>query len=234
MRSEPTTAQRCYGATRMSTIGETVRGNVGSLFGRFRPPAGLTEDEIKSIKAERLEFTQRLTAMLKLVESDGPKLVKHTRATFRELQQQPITDAMPTPDTITASVRQRCGFQEAKGFCPACTRTGGEPGIYSDTTKGAEILRGDVKYEGDWWCSGHYEILSWYANRQARFVDGLAFAYQPPTSIVPKQAFVAGADADHFAEYTDGLLLCESALFVREYLESASGESLLDTARVHA
>lgn len=217
----------------MSSIGEVVRGNVSSLFGRFRPPAGLSAEEIKAAKAERIEFGDRLVPMLRLMDSHGRKVEKAVRTVFRELQGEPASNAMPTPDTIAARVREKLSIAEHRPPCPACTEFGGSPGIFSDSPAGTDVLRGDVQIERDWWCTFHFPIITWYQSRQARYEDGLQFTYSPPHCIIPKAAFVAGAKPDHYYEYTDGALMCALALWTREYLEGLTGKAILDERIAH-
>jgi len=217
----------------MSRIGEVVRGNVSSLFGRFRPPAGRTEEEIRSAKAERIEFGDRLIPMLKLLGDGGGTTEKAVRGVFRELQSEPTSMPMPTPDSIAARVREKLNIAEERPDCPGCVRLGGIPGIFSDLPAGQGVRKGDTQVERHWLCHGHLEPVVWFLSRQSRYEDGISFPYPPPLCLIPKDSYVPGAGPDHYHEHIDGALICELGLWAREFVEGLLGDAILDEPVLH-
>lgn len=219
-----------------ANLGEVVRANVAQLFGRFRPPAGMSESEIKGVKAERVEFAQRLVTMLKVLDAPASKIIRELREVCRELMNQPFTMRMPTADGIAGSVRERVQREVVHPPCPICSKLTSAPGIYADSARGPVERSGTLRLEGEWWCADHYRILSWISHRQGKYEDGIAWPYPPPMLFFPKAAFHDGARAhpDEIPHYTDGHLMSEDVLAVREAYESMTGTTILDRPKLHA
>lgn len=210
----------------MSTLGEAVRGNVASLFGRFRPPQGQTAEAIQSAKAERIEFGDRLIPMLKLLSSEPGRLEKATRSVFRELQGEPASNPMPTPDGIAARVRAMLSMVEDRPDCVACLELGGIPGIFTDSAKGTKVMPGCVPV-GKWLCSEHAVPVVWFKNRQERFEDGLPWRYPPPECLLPRSVWGPGVTEDQFWAYTDGPLMDPLTFWIRDFIEDQTGKAIL-------
>ena len=214
----------------MSKISDVVRGNVSSLFGRFRPPQGKSQEEILAAKAERLEFGDRLIPMLKLL-GDDPKTERAIRQVFREIQGEPTSMPMPTPDGVVARVRRVLNVAEVRPDCPGCVALGGVPGIFADTPVLPTISKGELPIGRHWLCPAHHEVVAWYAHRQSRYADGLLWYYPPPVSLIPRDNLALGQPVEHYYEYTDGALISALGLWARDFVESLTGESLLDEPR---
>ena len=215
-----------------TNLGEVVRANVAQLFGRFRPPSGMSESEVKGIKAERLEFAQRLVTMLKAVDAPTDSIIHEFRDVMRELMNQPYSVRMPTADGIAASVRERCQRDVVYPPCPICSKVGGRPGVLADSERGPIERSGTIRVEGEWWCPDHHRLMAWFAWRQSKWEDGIVWPYPPPMLVFPKDAFRGPGDED--AHYTDGHLMSEDVLAVRAAIESMTGKALLDRPVLHA
>jgi hypothetical protein len=216
----------------MSNIGEVVRGNVAGLFGRFRPPAGKSASEIAAVKAERVEFGDRLIPSLKLMSADAKKIERATRDVFKEIESSSIL-IMPDPEAIAASVRDKLNVTEKREDCAACVEFGGVPAIFRDKTPGAIVMRGDVLVDRTWLCFAHHEPVSWFLNRQKHYESGLKWPYPPSFCLVPEASYSAGAEPNHYWEYTDGMFISPLGYWVREQAESVLGKPLLDEPAAH-
>lgn len=208
-------------------IPEVVRGQVAELFGRFRPAAGLSAEEVKGVAAERQEFASRVAHGLQELQHPQAAIVREFRRIIRELRNEPAWAKMPTPEGIVGRVRSCLEQGIARPTCPACDRVGGSPGFFANSALGPK-LEGQLKVvaTGEWWCGAHYEQLAWYWWRHLRFSGGRAWTYPVPRSLLPRETANVSGPPSSLREYTDGALISSSAIFVREYLERVLGEPL--------
>lgn len=210
------------------TLRGVIRGNLGTLWGRYRPTANLSEDEVKGIAAERQDFGDRIREILEDVQAPTASIIRELRSVFHEIEKQPFHLKMPTAEEIAGRVRARLVADEEKPMCPACQHLGEAPGVWANTA-GREKKRGQLPgMANDWWCCDHYEVLAWYTNRQARFKAGKEFPYPPPWCLIPHESVRCGAHPSLYAEFTDGALVSPLGAYVREYLETAWDEPMLD------
>ena len=214
------------------TIGSVIRGNLGTLWGRYRPTQGLTAEETKAIGAERLEYGRQVAAGLEDVHATTEKIIRELRRIFKEIEKQPYSLKMPEPSEIVGRVRAALEGAREIQDCVCCRAVGSSPGVFSDTPTGS-IAKGIIRIENSgsggnptWWCAGCHEVLSWYTNRQHRFEQGRDFPYPPPWSIIPKAAL--RREPDQFGEFTDGEFVSPLASHVREFVESWWGRAILD------
>lgn len=214
------------------TIGSVIRGNLGTLWGRYRQTQGLTEAETKAIGAERLEFGRQIEDGLEDVRAPTEKVIRELRRIFREIEKQPYSLKMPEAAEIVGRVRASVEGEREVSDCVCCTALGSGPPVWGDTPA-TPVQRGIIRVDSGglenattWWCAGCHEVLSWYSNRQVRFERGLVFPYQPPWSIIPRSAASRGYDA--FYEFTDGEFVSPLASHVRQFVESWLGRAILD------
>jgi hypothetical protein len=210
------------------TIAGVIRGNIGAMWSKFRPISGLSAGEVKATEAERRAYVARLTDALSDVSGDKSRIVRELRGVFYDLDNEPVTNVMPTEDDLAGRVRARVHRTTIMPFCPACEYLGGSAGVYADRDPG-EKNRGTIPVGSDWWCPQCYPVVAWFLWRQKRHLEGLAFPYPPPSQIFPRESMPATFDNDgEWLEFTDGVLESELVAFTRDYLESASGRAILD------
>ncbi len=210
------------------TISSVIRGNIGAMWSKFRPIVDMTAGEVKAVEAERRAYVARLTDALSDVRGEKSRIVRELRGVFYDLDNEPITNAMPSEDELAGRVRARVHRTTIMPFCPACSNLGGSAGIYADRELG-DKNRGAIPVGNDWWCAQCYPVLSWFSWRQARYLEGASFPYPPPAQVFPKDSMPSVFDNDdEWLEFTDGVLISELVAFVRDYLESASGRAILD------
>lgn len=212
----------------MSTLSSIVRGQIAELFGRFRPAAGLSGDELKGISAERHEFQTQVVYGLEELAHDRGAIVKHFRRVIHDLKNQPVWKPMPTAAEIVDSVRRGIEQGIERPMCAACEHMGGSPGVFLGSDGGPK-LRGEVEFDltRDWFCIGHHEVLAWLFNRQRRYEHGHTWPYPPPMCFVPKESWRNGALQSRYAEYVDGALQGDLVIYFRQYLETATGRPVL-------
>jgi len=210
------------------TLRSVIQGNLATLWGRYRPTQGLSAGEIEGIGAERREFGERLRAVLDDVDAPTSRLIAELRRVFHEIEVQAYSLKMPTAEEIAGRVRGAIVGSRRKPTCPACSRLGGTPGVWSDSALGPAV-EGQIPVEstGDWWCSKHLPVLTWYAHRQLCFEAGFHWPYRPPQCIIPRDAWRPGVYPAELQPFTDGDFMCPLALYVREYVESVYGRESL-------
>jgi hypothetical protein len=211
------------------TIGSVIRGNLGTLWGRYRQTQGLSAEETKAIGAERQEFGRQIMAGLEDVHAPTEIIIRELRRIFREIEQQPFSLKMPEPAEIVGRLRATLEGEREVVDCVACKALGSSPGVFADTRGGA-IQRGVVRVgssaSATWWCFGCYEVFSWYTNRQDRFEEGRGWPYPPPSSMLPKASYPR--PAGECGAYTDGQFVTPLAAYVREFVESWLGRAIVD------
>ncbi len=210
------------------TLATVIRGNLSTLWGRYRPSANLSREEVEGIAAERKDFGNRIKEILEDVQAPTANIIRELRGVFHEIEKQPYSLKMPTAEEIGGRVRGRLIAEEEKPMCPACEHLGERPGVWADTA-GREKARGQLQgMARDWWCGDHHTVLAWYSWRQQAHEAGKTFPYPPPWCLIPHASVKIGAEASQYGEFTDGALVTPLAAYVREYLETAWGRAMLD------
>lgn len=204
------------------SLAETVRGQVAELFGKYRPAAGLSAEEIKAIGAERTEFASRIVAGLRGLAHSQDAITREFRRVIYEIRNEPWGSKMPTAEGIVGRVRSACSGGFEIPWCVCCEHLGGTPGYWIDSPL-TDKSRGAVKAEvtGEWWCGTCHEALAWYWNRELFAENGRSWGQAVPTILVPKNAWRMGVEVHELEPYTDGLNQGRLALFVRRYVRKA-------------
>lgn len=214
------------------TLAEVVKAQVAYLFGKFRPPTSLSAEETNAIRAERVEFSDRLIAFLRAIDAPEPRIVQEVRAVARDLFNDSSYTKMPTPEQVSSRVKAAFAVR-ARPTCFGCTDMGGRYEVAGDDAPLKEKQIGEFEYPGHGFlCSSHHHPVHWYAHREAvrRGVTGpcgtpFVMEYPPPSELLPSGVVPRSAPAadPKWASYTDGHNMGPLARWAREYVKRRHG-----------
>lgn len=211
-------------------LSEVVRGQVAELFGRFRQATALSAEERQAVAGERQEYASKLTALLSEIERvTEARVVEELRRILGEMRSDSSLVKLPPPEEVARRVESAALAKAEKPYCPVCERFGGMPWA-SDREPGARA-RGEFAVGPEWWCAGHYGVLSWYSWRQQSHETGKTFRLPPP-ELLPAGTRRATRDPREYLEYTDGALMPDHVVYIREHLERSTGRAILSVPRV--
>lgn len=219
---------------RGTTLGEVVRAQVAYLFGRFRSPAELTADERGALKAERVDFADRLLALVRAIDQPQEHVVQVVRDVTRQLTNEPLA-RLPSVEAIAAKVKGSFRAKE-RPMCFACETIGGIHLRGGDDAPLMPKQRGEVEWGRDGFlCLSHHEALNWYCHREARArgipgVYGMprSHDYPAPPVLLPREAAPSSPPLSDplWESWTDGGRMGSTARWCRAYLKRVHGWDL--------
>ena len=200
------------GQGRKVTLTETVRAQVALLFGKFRPAGNLAPSELAAVRAERIEFADRLVALVRGIEAQEPAVIQEVRRVAREVFNEQFSK-MPSAEDLCARVKH--AFQtKLRAPCFGCQANGGWLPRANPDEPPQRVFTGEIEFAPlGWLCVGHSEAVTWYAQREARRrgLPGLGgcpriFAYPPPACLLPRGGRPADGPPEDptWTAYTDG------------------------------
>lgn len=216
---------------RKVTLTEVVRAQVALLFGRFRPAGGLSPEEQTAVRTERVEFTDRLVALVRAIDANEAAVVQEVRRITRDLYNTP--DArMPSVEGIAGRVKAAFQARE-RPVCFGCSAMGGVYEHAGDTAILYGKRMGEVEWgRAGWLCLRHHVTLNWYLEREARRrnlpgVGGAPriFDYPPPATILPHGALGCAPPDDDpgWTSWTDGAKMGPTARWAVEQVLKMEG-----------
>lgn len=216
---------------RKVTLTEVVRAQVALLFGRFRPAGGLSPEEQTAVRTERVEFTDRLVALVRAIDANEAAVVQEVRRITRDLYNAPDAK-MPSVEGIAGRVKAAFQVRE-RPTCFGCDAMGGVYEHAGDTAILYPKRPGEVQWgRHGWLCLRHHTTLNWYLEREARRrnlpgVGGAPriFDYPPPPTILPHGAPHASPPADDplWTSWTDGPKMGPTARWAVEQVLKVEG-----------
>lgn len=214
---------------RRVTLAEVVRAQVATLFGKFRPAGGLSAEEQNAVRAERVEFADRLVALLRAIDANEAAVVQEVRRITRELYNDTLA-RLPSVEFI--AVRVKAAFRAtSRPVCFACEEIGGR---YLWNGEDAPLMAkavGEVEYPGGagWLCLHHHAVVHWYGHRECRRrgIPGVGgapriFEYPAPTSLLPRGMTTHAGDSS-VLPFTDGASMGATARWAVGYMKKAHG-----------
>ena len=220
------------------TLAEVVRAQVALLFGKYRPAGGLTPEEQTAIRSERVEFGDRLVALIRGIDAPDSAIIEQVRLVTRDVYADERMRNLPTVESLCALVK-RSFATKVRAACLGCAEMGG---IYENASPDTPIRArqpGDFQYERvGWLCLGHHHAVSWYENREhyRRGIPSIAdtmprFEYPPPGELLPRAGQVGRAPADDpkWESWTDGANMGPLARWAREFCRKVYGHEVGST-----
>lgn len=214
---------------RRVTLAEVVRAQVATLFGKFRPAGGLSAEEQAAVRAERVEFADRLVALLRAIDANEAAVVQEVRRITRELYNDTLA-RLPSVEFI--ALRVKAAFRaSARPTCFACEEIGGRYLWNGDDAPLMPKAIGEVEYPGGagWLCLQHHGVAHWYGYRECRRrgipgVGGVPriFEYPPPTCLLPRGVTALAGDSS-VLPWTDGVNMGPTARWAVAYMKKAHG-----------
>jgi len=208
-----------------------LRALVASLWARRRPPQDLTPEERKGLTAERADFQNTIIDLLRSLDVDNAVIAQHARDVFRDREAQPAYMALPTPDELANAIIRRCQRVVGSAPCVACEALGSSPGIFG-TSDLFKKRPGDgpmlPRRQDERLCVPHYEVYTWYVNRNRAYLDNRVWAYEPPLSMLPAGAHKDFARDVDWRPWTDGAHMTDHVRWIRAYVEQSFAWTLLE------
>lgn len=223
---------------RHPTLKEVVKAQVATLFGKFRPAGGLSEDEISAIRAERVEFSERLYLLTQAIDAPEAAIIQEIRRITREVYNDHGRGTLPSVEML--STRVKTAFRpKDRPICFGCEEMGGHY-LHAGAE---EILQrkvvGEIEVGGrGWLCLAHHHALLWYAQREARRrgIPSLSgsprvFVYAPPEELLPRGAKPSRWPEDDvlWASWTDGRNMGPLAEWARAWTKKEYGWEVGET-----
>lgn len=216
--------------SRNVSIQDVVRAQVALLFGKFRPAGGLSPEEQGALRAERVEFGDRLCSMVRAIDAPEPAVIEQVRNVTREVYADERQRNLPTVESLCALVKR--SFQtRTRGVCLGCVEGGGSYMNASPDEPLGRKWQGEVEYaKVGWLCLIHHHAVVWYTQREKarRGIESIAGCVArdpgpPPFELRPRLALTAPADDPNWASWTDGANMGPLARWAREFVKRVSG-----------
>lgn len=208
-----------------------IRALVASLWARRRPPADMTPEERKGLVTERADFANAVIDLLRPLDTDNAVVAQHARDVFRDREAQPSYQAIPPPEDLANAIIRRCQRVTGNSPCVACEALGSSPGIWG-TSDLFKKRPGDgpvlPRRQDERLCVPHYELYTWYVNRQWAFMEGRVWRYEPPWSMLPAGSHTDIGKGVDWSPWTDGARMTDHVRWVRAYVEQSFGWTLLE------
>jgi hypothetical protein len=204
------------------TLAEVVRAQVATIFGKWRPAAGLEAAEAAAVLAERRDFADRLTSFVRAIEAPEPAVIQRVRDVTRSIYNDPNLRNLPTPEAIALQVKQ-VFVAKQRQRCVGCIQMGG---YYMSADVDAILhnpLLGDLDYgPAGTLCIAHHEVAHYFEAREERRRRGVLYRYPPPFSMLPRGSHNTPS-ADLWRAYLDGADQGPMAKWARGWLEKERG-----------
>lgn len=215
-----------------NALASVVRAQVAAIWTKFRPTRNLSAEEIKSIQAERQEFSDRLLAQFRDKDVPIATIANNLRSVVHEIVREPFSNKEPTVELLVARVMDRARGAIEIPWCACCKALDGQPGFWSDSAFGPKSRgHAPVDESPDFLCSVCYEAFAWFWNRELHHENGRTWTLAPPTALLPKHAWRNPYTPGEHFDYTDGPLQSRLAIFVRRYVEQKLDRPILREPR---
>ena len=218
---------------------EVVKAQVALLFGKYRPVGGLSEDEQRAIRAERVEFCDRLVALLGAIDAPQAAVVEQVRLVTREVYSDGQPRNLPSVESLCGLVKRAFTAGRQRPLCFGCVDMGGRYHSASPDEPLRAKATGEIPFDPfGWLCMAHHRAVVWYEDRE-RWRRNIAVIqdrapmceYPPIEELLPRGAWRPQPPADDpkWTSWTDGANMGPLALWARAFVKRAYGHDVAES-----